>query len=151
MLKLILASLFIVSTSAAAQVSIGINQPGFYGRIDIGGLPPPMLVYPEPVVIYRDYPPAQYGRPIYLVVPPGHAQNWGHHCHRYNACNQRVYLVQERWYREQERQYYEQRGKHSDRDRDTARRSGRDGDRSRGYPERDGDRGREQGHGKGKN
>jgi hypothetical protein len=102
MFKLVLALLFIVSTSSAlAQVSIGINKPGFYGRIDIGGYPQPQLVYPEPVVIYPDYPPARYGQPIYLVVPPGHAQNWRQHCHRYSACNQRVYLVQEQWYRDQ--------------------------------------------------
>ena len=34
-------------------VSIGINQPGVYGRIDIGNndYGPPALVYPQPVII----------------------------------------------------------------------------------------------------
>ena len=34
-------------------VSIGINQPGVYGRIDIGAFPQPRLVYPQPVVIVQ--------------------------------------------------------------------------------------------------
>ena len=39
--------------SAAAQVgvSIGINQPGVYGRINIGDVPRPALVRPQPVLI----------------------------------------------------------------------------------------------------
>ena len=33
-------------------VSIGVSQPGFYGRIDIGGVSaPPVLIYPQPVLI----------------------------------------------------------------------------------------------------
>ena len=41
--------------SAVAQtsvgVSIGINQPGVYGRINIGDVPRPALVLPQPVLI----------------------------------------------------------------------------------------------------
>jgi hypothetical protein len=32
-------------------VSISVGQPGFYGQINIGNVPSPQLVYPQPVVI----------------------------------------------------------------------------------------------------
>jgi hypothetical protein len=83
-------------------VSVGINQPGVYGRIEIGNLPPPVVVYPQPVVI-APTPVAVYQRPIYLYVPPGHQKNWARHCGRYGACGQPVYFVQERWVREHHR------------------------------------------------
>jgi len=89
--------------SAAAQtsvgVSIGINQPGVYGRINIGDVPRPALVLPEPVIIA---PPrvAVQRAPIYLYVPPAHQQDWRRYCGRYSACGQPVYFVQERWVRE---------------------------------------------------
>ena len=82
---------------AAAGVSVSVGQPGFYGRIDIGNFPPPPLLYPQPVVI-QPVPVGVAPQPIYLHVPPGHAKNWRKHCHRYNACGQPVYFVQERWY-----------------------------------------------------
>lgn len=103
--------------SAMAQtnvgVSIGINQPGVYGRIDIGNYPQPRLVYPQPVVIMQT-PIAVHQQPIYLYVPPGHQKNWAKHCGRYNACGQPVYFVQEDWVREryEERRGYEDHGKH---------------------------------------
>jgi len=80
-------------------VSLSINQPGVYGRVDIGNVAPPPLVYAQPVVIAppRVVVPRQ---PIYLYVPPGHQHNWRTYCGRYNACNQPVYFVQERWVRE---------------------------------------------------
>ncbi len=73
----------------------GEMAPGVYGRINIGsGMPPPPVIYTEPVIIQR--PAVVVPRsPIYLYVPPGHAKNWGKHCHRYNACAQPVYFVQE--------------------------------------------------------
>lgn len=77
-------------------VSIGIHQPGVYGRIDIGNFPPPPIIYPQPVVI-APTPVAVYQRPVYLYVPPGHQKNWAKHCYRYAACGQPVYFVQERW------------------------------------------------------
>jgi hypothetical protein len=95
-------ALLLAATSAAAQpsvgVSIGINQPGVYGRIDIGNVPPP-LVYARPIIIA---PPAVVVRqePVYLYAPPGHQKNWAKHCARYSACGQPVYFVQERWVRE---------------------------------------------------
>jgi hypothetical protein len=79
-------------------VSVGISQPGFYGRIDVGSVSaPPVLIYPQPVLIAA--PPAVVvQRPIYLRVPPGHARHWGKHCARYDACGRPVYFVQEDWY-----------------------------------------------------
>jgi hypothetical protein len=96
-------ALLLAATSAGAQpsvgVSIGINQPGVYGRIDIGNLAPPPLVYAQPIIIAR---PRVVDRqePVYLYAPPGHQKNWAKHCARYSACGQPVYFVQERWVRE---------------------------------------------------
>ena len=98
--------LFIMATVAAiavpglvarAGVSVEIGQPGFYGRIDIGGFPPPQVIYPQPVVI-EPVPARVVREPIYLHVPPGHAKHWSKHCRKYNACGQPVYFVQDRWY-----------------------------------------------------
>jgi hypothetical protein len=84
---------------AQTSVSIGINQPGVYGRINIGNVPPPALVLPQPVIIQR--PTVVYERsPIYLYVPPAHQQNWRQYCGRYNACGQPVYFVRDEWVRE---------------------------------------------------
>jgi hypothetical protein len=80
-------------------VSVGISQPGFYGRIDIGSVAaPPVLVYPQPVVIARPPTVVVQQRPVYLRVPPGHAKHWQKHCAEYGACAQPVYFVQEDWY-----------------------------------------------------
>jgi len=80
-------------------VSIGIHQPGVYGRIDIGNYPAPAVVYPQPVIVA---PPRVVVErpPVYLYVPPGHQKNWKRYCGRYGACGQPVYFVQERWVRE---------------------------------------------------
>ena len=91
-----------VGASAQVGVSVSVAQPGLYGRIDIGGLPPaappPVLVYPQPVVIVPG-PVAVQQRPIYLHVPPGHEKHWEKHCAQYNACGQPVYFVRDDWYR----------------------------------------------------
>lgn len=88
--------------AAAAQtnlaVSVGIAQPGFYGRVDIGSYPAPAVIYPQPVVVVPS-PVAVVQRPIYLYVPPGHQKHWAKHCAKYGACDQPVYFVQERWVR----------------------------------------------------
>lgn len=64
----------VLSSTAAATdvgVSVNISQPGFYGRIDIGRAPQPVLIYPQPVIIeHRPMPVMR--QPIYLRVPPGH-------------------------------------------------------------------------------
>jgi hypothetical protein len=80
-------------------VSIGINQPGVYGRIDIGNYPRPTVVYGPPIII-APQPVVVRPQPVYLYVPPGHQKNWAKHCSRYGACGQPVYFVQESWVRE---------------------------------------------------
>jgi hypothetical protein len=100
------------STVYAADVGVSINfgQPGFYGQIDIGDYPPPRLIYRKPVIIERV---TVVRPPIYLHVPPGHAKNWRKHCHEYNACNERVYFVQNKWYENEYVPRYQER--HGDR------------------------------------
>lgn len=90
----------LLSTTALATdvgVSVGVGQPGFYGRLDIAGVPPPQLLYAEPILV-QPVPVGVVRQPMYLHVPPGHAKNWRKHCGRYNACGQPVYFVQESWY-----------------------------------------------------
>jgi len=92
-------------------VSIGISQPGLYGRIEIGGRPPPPLLLPQPVIIA----PAPIARPpLYLYVPPGHQKNWKKHCGRYDACGVPVYFVQESWVREHEPERFKKKNKGDD-------------------------------------
>ncbi|MDE2417915.1 MAG: hypothetical protein KGN32_08925 [Burkholderiales bacterium] len=105
-LALAVCALVPAFAQTSVGVSIGINQPGVYGQIDIGNYPPPRLYYPQPVIIAPG-PVAVYQQPIYLYVPPGQQRNWGMHCARYNACGQPVYFVREDWVRER---YEERRG-----------------------------------------
>src|SRR5678815_3973255 len=98
-LALVVAAAAPALAQTSVGVSVGINQPGVYGRIDIGNYPPPTVIYPQPVII-TPAPIAVHRQPIYLYVPPGHQKNWGKFCGRYNACNQPVYFVQERWVRD---------------------------------------------------
>ena len=61
--------------------------------------------------------------PIYLRVPPGHAKNWRKHCHKYNACGERVYFVQDNWYSREyvphyQKQHRDRRDEHRDDNRD---------------------------------
>ncbi len=74
-------------------VSVSVNQPGFYGRVDIGNTQP-QVIYPQPVIIQQT-PVAVVQRPIYLRVPPGHERHWAKHCHQYRACGQPVYFVRQ--------------------------------------------------------
>jgi hypothetical protein len=101
------AALVVLSICGAASaladtnvgVSIGINQPGVYGRIDIGSSPQPAVIYSQPILV-APQPMVVRAQPVYLYVPPGHQKNWAKHCGRYGACAQPVYFVQERWVRE---------------------------------------------------
>ena len=91
------AALAAALSASAADVDVRIIvssevRPGVYGRVDIGGAPPPPVLYREPVVVRRVSRPAR-PEPVYLHVPPGHAKNWSKHCHRYRACDQPVYFV----------------------------------------------------------
>jgi len=128
----------IISSDALAAdvgVSVSIGQPGFYGQLDIGGYPPPQVIYNQPLAIQRvpmDRPP------IYLRVPPGHVKHWGQHCREYNACGERVYFVHDEWYnreyapryQENHREYHEEYrdNHHEDRreERQDQRRDNRD-------------------------
>lgn len=121
--------------AADVGVSVSIGQPGFYGRIDIGGYPQPQVIYAQPMIIQR----GPYDRPpIYLHVPPGHAKNWGKHCRKYNACGERVYFVKEDWYsREYAPRYQEQH-----RDRRDERGDDRRGKQKNDRKDKDKDNGR---------
>ena len=79
----------------ANVIVAGQVKPGVYGRVEVGSGPPPVLVYPQPVVIVQRPVPLQ---PVYLHVPPGHAKKWSKHCHKYNACNRPVYFVKSQEY-----------------------------------------------------
>lgn len=106
-MKSILAAAALVIPALSAQagvdvgVSIGISQPGVYGRVDIGRYPvPPQVVYTQPV--YVEPPPRVVVAPPppqYLWVPYGHRKNWSRNCYRYGACGAPVYFVQDGWYR----------------------------------------------------
>ena len=86
--------------AADIGMSVQVGEPGFFGRIDIGRAPPPLVIYPQPVVIHA--PPVQLERePVYLHVPPEHARHWRRYCRQYNACGERVYFVQDSWYRDE--------------------------------------------------
>lgn len=152
----VLAAAAVPALAADVGVSVSVGQPGFYGRIDIGNAPRPVLVYPEPIIV-QPAPIAMVRQPIYLHVPPGQAKNWAKYCHRYSACGQPVYFVQDRWYRDvyvpryrsahrSERHYA--RGRAFERERRVERRPhGGDG-RGNGHPGNG--RGRDNGKGKGR-
>ena len=106
------ASIATPSFAADVGVSVSIGQPGFYGRLDVGDYPQPQTYYRQPRIIQRsDYE----GEPVYLRVPPGNRRHWAQHCNEYDACNERVYFVQDNWYnREYAPRYQEQHRDHHD-------------------------------------
>ena len=119
-------------------VSIGIQQPGIYGRIDIGNYPEPVVVNPQPVIVQPSRVSA-YQRPIYLYVPPQHQQDWRRYCARYSACGQPVYFVREDWVRDR---WEHEHGRDHDRGRSEEHERGHR-DHDRGEDRRDRDRGRD--------
>lgn len=128
---LIAACLLGATATAFAQdvgVSVTVGQPGFYGRIDIGNYPPPVVVYSQPLII-APAPVMVTQQPVYLRVPPGHAKKWAKHCAKYNACGQPVYFVQENWYRNEYAPVYRgdrrDRGDREDRDEDRGNGNGK--------------------------
>lgn len=82
----------VVSPALAADVgvSIGVGDPGFYGRIDIGDAPRPRVIYPRPITVPVD--------PVYLHVPREHSRDWRNHCSEYDACGKPSYFVDDFWY-----------------------------------------------------
>jgi len=88
----LLATAALAQASTNVGVSVSVNQPGVYGRIDIGNMPPPPVIYTQPVVIERR---SVREAPIYMRVPPGHERNWAKHCRAYNACGRPVYFVRD--------------------------------------------------------
>lgn len=126
-----------VAAQTSVGVSIGINQPGVYGRINIGDVPPPALILPQPMIIA---PPrvAVQRAPIYLYVPPAHQQNWGRYCGRYSACGQPVYFVRDEWVRERYAHEHPgwDRGRHRGWDKGEDRGNGRGNGHGRGPGDR---------------
>lgn len=151
--KFLAASLLALSATSAFAADVGLSlsvgQPGFYGRLDIGDYPPPMVVYRQPVLIER---PVRYveSAPIYLRVPPGHMKNWRRHCHAYHACSQRVFFVQDGWYNNQYVPRYHERhgrpGPHREEYRDDHRNDRRNDHNDRRDERHDGRH--DQGHGR---
>lgn len=98
MKKLLLAAAIACSAAIPAHadtaISLSIGEPGFYGRIDIGGMAPPPVVVATPVIIERQV----VSQPVYLRVPHDHRKKWAKHCARYDACGRPVYFVQDSWY-----------------------------------------------------
>lgn len=138
------ALLFIqgIATAQASDINIGVSvagevAPGVYGRVDIGNTRPAVL-YSAPMVIVRQ--PRQVA-PVYMHVPPGHAKNWGKHCHKYNACSQPVYFVKSAEYEPGSR------GQKRDRDDGHGDRHGRGRDRDDDHGGRHGG-GNGRGHGR---
>jgi len=99
MKRILAGTLIALSTvpalAADVGVSVSISEPGFYGRIELGDVPQPRLIYAEPVIVEHV---SVVRAPVYMHVPPGHAKDWPKHCGKYNACGQRVLFVQDEWY-----------------------------------------------------
>lgn len=147
-MKKLLISLVLLCSPLLAIANIGVSvtvgQPDFYGQINIGNAPPPVLVYNNPVIITPGV--AGPRTPMYLRVPEGHYRHWDRFCGRYNACGRQVYFVQDGWYRNSYAPWYKEHGgpkenrgwRAHDRDGDQGNRS-----KGRGH----GDNGRHRGHG----
>ena len=82
-----------------AHLSVTMGAPGFYGSIEVGGLPhPPELIFPQPVVITPVPVGVAVPAPVYFNVPPGHEKNWARYCGAYHACGRPVFFVRNSWY-----------------------------------------------------
>jgi hypothetical protein len=127
--------------AADVGVSVSIGQPGFYGRIDIGDYPypQPRVIYTKPRIVERVYIERE---PIYMRVPPGHAKNWRKHCHKYNACGERVYFVQDNWYNQEFAPRYREQHRGNQNDRHDGYRDDNRGKQKNNHPGKGHDRGR---------
>jgi hypothetical protein len=144
-MKRLFAAATVVATSfcsplmaADVGVSVSIGQPGFYGRLDIGGYPQPQVIYSQPRVIQQGY---ERREPIYMRVPPGQARNWKKHCQKYNACNEQVYFVQDNWYNHEYAPRYQEQHRNQRNDRRDERGNDRRG--NNGNNQRSNDYGRD--------
>ena len=123
--------------SALAQVgvSVGINEPGVYGRVDFGQPPPPVaLVQPRPIYVTQPRRGVALA-PLYLYVPVAEQRDWRRYCGRYDACGQPVYFVRDAWVRD--------RYEHQHPGWDRGRRGGPDRADGRGRDDRGGQQGRD--------
>ncbi|MBS0393654.1 MAG: hypothetical protein JSR54_03465 [Proteobacteria bacterium] len=112
--------------SADVAVSVSIGEPGFYGQLDIGGMPRPPVIFTQPMVVERA-PEFRAVEPIYLHVPPGHEKHWRKHCQEYNACGRPVYFVRDDWYQDEYvPRYHRDHGLHHDHEHDHGRHRGED-------------------------
>lgn len=112
------ALLLAVAPAFAADigVSVTVDQPGFYGSIDIGGYPRPRTVNVEPVIVQPVV--GVVAEPVYMHVPPGQAKKWSRYCHQYQACGRPVYFVRDDWYRDTYVPSYRERHGRGDDDED---------------------------------
>jgi hypothetical protein len=153
MKRLILAAAVVAATISAPAlaadvgVSVSIGQPGFYGRLDIGGYPQPQVIYSQPRVVERVYVERE---PVYMRVPPGHAKNWRKYCHRYNACGERVYFVQDNWYNHEYAPRYQEQHYNQRDDRRDERHDERHDDHENDHPGNNGNGNGHQGNGHGR-
>ena len=139
------------SPPPALEFTINLSPRFSSGPPNCGVPPPPPLLFPGPMMPQR---PRVSRPPLYLRVPPGHARDWRRYCHRYGACGERVYFVQDNWYRHEYAPHYQERHIHRDYGRDGyrddyrrhERRDHRDDYRGE---ERGRDRGRGDDHGRG--
>jgi hypothetical protein len=134
----VVATLGTPALAADVGVSVSVGQPGFYGRLDIGGYPQPQVIYSQPRVIQRGY---EEREPVYMRVPPGHARNWRRYCGRYNACNERVYFVQDNWYNHEYAPRYQEQ--HRNQRDDSHDERGYDHRGNNGYDHRGNEHGRD--------
>lgn len=74
----------------------GVGDPDYHGQIDIRKTPKPNLLNPDPVLVRHGN---ATGEPVYLHVPPDQAKDWANHCQTYNACDQKVFFVEDKWYK----------------------------------------------------
>lgn len=107
--------------TADIDLSIRIDQPGFYGTIDIGDYPPPRLIYRQPIIIERER--GSHRSPVYLHVPRKHSKNWRKYCRQYHACDKQAYFVRDDWYN---REYIPRYQKQHDTNRNDHRNDHRD-------------------------
>ena len=86
-MKTILAAVALATATLTAPafaenfgVSVGMGDNGYYGRIDIGNAPQPVVYNTQPVIIQQQ---PVYVEPVYMRVPVAHQHHWRHHCGAY--------------------------------------------------------------------